>query len=620
MRFLKLFLILLMTVQASAGVITPPSVPQSFGSGSLPLRSGPVITCVGDSECAQGTVSNPATSTYYSSGYQVGTNGNSILGWLNNVSGGAFALDFVNQAYPGNIGGLYYVRFLTQGSGCPASTSVTITPSTPTGSPVNTPSTLSFTTTSGGLTPPAGTVLYEPVGSSQGSGYISTPTLTLSQTCTTPPTFGYALTGYGDWGVNGDTSAGWLPRVQNEVCAAKPDWAINIIGTNDLVAGVSAATINANVLAGLQAEEACGIRPILFPILPRTNGISSWTAPLDRVRIRINAWRRNLAMLTRQSAIASTTGLSTYPGLPYPVIFVDIDHLWTNATNSCTSSCSATTAIGDAIANMTYDGLHQSPLGAFTEALATWQEIRGLVASVTSFMPNSQNDYYDVTSNPAGNMLGTYGLFLGTTGTATAPCTTSSGTAAGWNISESGNAGMSCVGILETSRTDGLSGQRQVVTISDTGGGHTDKVTLATFVNFSTSYVSAGDQVYLEGDIDLSNLSQVEDAGCQLTETNTVVQGANSTFSGVVSGSSPIPDPNLSSSTIAQWHESSWLTDFGTTSAGSFKIHVRTPPITVRAGDTGWTEQCNIYLNGSSGTATATAKFGNIAVRKILTN
>jgi hypothetical protein len=229
--------------------------------------------------------------------------------------------------------------------------------------------------------------------------------------------------------------------------------------------------------------------------------------------------------------------------------------------------------------------------------------------------PNTQNDVYDATNNPGGNLLGTVGLMLGTTGTATAPCSTSSALATSWQLTESGNGSMSCAATQETTRTDGLPGQRQVVTISDAGGTATDKVTFAYYGNLTPS-LTAGDQIYLEGDIDLSNLAQVENVGCQLLESNTVQQASDSTFSGTVTGYNSTY-PNLASATIAKWNEARNLPDFGVTATGSFRLHVRTPPITVQSGDTGWTTQCVVYLNGSSGTATATAKFGNFAIRKV---
>jgi hypothetical protein len=174
---------------------------------------------------------------------------------------------------------------------------------------------------------------------------------------------------------------------------------------------------------------------------------------------------------------------------------------------------------------------------------------------------------------------------------------------------------MSCVATQETTRTDGLPGQRQIVTISDNGGTGSDKVTLAIYTNF-TSNLTAGDQIYLEGDVDFSNAVQVENVGCQINESNTVSQVASATFSGSVTGYNSTY-PNLASATIAKWNEARNLPDFGVTGTGSFRIHVRTPPITVQASDTAWTTQCVVYLNGSTGTATATVKFGNLAVRKV---
>lgn len=590
--------------EAAAPAIPPPAPVVSF-------RAGPILTCVGDSECVQGQVSNPPTSLYASTGasFQVGTNANSIIGWLGAMSGGGLVIDYVNQAYPGNYGGLDYIRIIKRGTGCPASTTVTVTPSTPTGTPANTAANLTFVTDASGNTPVLGTTINEPNATAQGSGYIANPSFSISVTCSSPPTFGYALTGAGSWGVNGDTTPNWIARIQSEVCKAKPDWAINIIGTNDIVSAVlTEAQINANTLTGLQSEQACGVRTVLVGIMPRTIGVGGWTQALDQERLRINAWRRNLALVSQNGQIVSTTGLATYGGLLNPVIYVDVDHLWNDPTQSGATA-------GNPVASNTIDGLHQSSVGAFYEALAIWNQMRTFFPQGGPNTPNTQNDVFNSSTNPAGNILGADGLFLGTTGTVTAPCSTSSGVATHWQILQSGNAGMSCVGTLETTRTDGLNGTRQVVTISDAGGAASDKVTLGDFVNF-TSSLSVGDQIYFEGDLDLSNLNQVQDVGCQLYENNpTAPQGANSTFSGNIGGYTSTP--NISSAQIAKLNEAKSLPDFGVTGTGSFRMHFRTPPLTVQSGDTGWNTQCVVWLNGATGTATATLKASNFAIRKI---
>jgi hypothetical protein len=591
-------------IAEAAAPAIPPSAP------SVTFRSGPTLSCVGDSECQQGTVSIPVGALYTVGTYQIGTFANSIVGWLGVVSGGGLVVDFANQSYPGSYNGLYYVRFLTRGTGCPANRTVTITPSTPTAAPINTPANLTFVTDSSGNTPVAGTTIYETVGANQGSGYAANPSFSINATCSMPPTFGYALTGSGSYGVNGDTTPNWLARIRAEVCAAKPDWAINVIGTNDVdQQTLSEGQIDANTLAGLQSEQSCGIRTILLGIAPRVIGVGGWTQAMDQERLRINAWRRNLALVTQNGVIASTTGLASYGGLPYPVIYVDVDHLWNDPTQS------GATAGNPAFAD-TIDGLHQSAIGAFYEALSAWNQMRTFFPQGQADVANTQNDIYSSSTNPAGNLLGTQGLFLGTTGTANAPCTTSSGTATNWNIQESGNAAMSCVGTIETTRTDGLPGQRQVVTISDAGGAATDKVTLADFLSLSSN-LSTGDQIYFEGDLDLSNLNQVENVGCQLFETNSgVSQAADTTFSGTTTGYSSTY-PNFNSANIAKLNEAKSLPDFGVTATGSFRMHFRTPPLTVQTGDTGWITQCVVYLNGSTGTATATIKAGNFTIRKM---
>lgn len=596
-------------VNGQLTAITP-----SYSGGTKPFRSGPVVTCVGDSECISGTTDVPNTAAYPSTaGYQVGTYSNGILGWLQSVSGGALALDFATDAYPGNYYGLAYMDIVTQGTGCPANTTVVVTPATPVTAPIHSPTPLTFTTDANGNTPVAGYRMIEPTSVAQGSGYTNLPTPTISVTCSTPPTFGWALTGVGAFGVNSEQTAAWLIRINNEVCAAKPDWAIILIGTNDLATGVAEATINANTLAGLQAMEACGIRPVLMGIGPRTIGVNGWTQTLDRARLRINAWRRNLSTLTQQGLIASTTGTPAYPNLPYPVFYVDADHYWSDPSQSGATA-------GNPFGSVVLDGLHQSSLGAFEEALTIWAEISPFVRPATRFVPNSQNDVYDATNNPAGNLLGTVGLFLGTSGVANAPCTTTSGVATGWTVYEFGNAAMSCVGTLETARTDGLAGVRQVETISDSSGTAADSVTLANTTNISANF-SAGDQVYLEGDIDISNMTNVGGFGCYFQEYNTVNQQTIQTNVGTPSSYTGYP--GFASATIAKWFEAANLPDWDITAGGlllgSFRVHIHTPPITVQTGDTNTYTNCVVYLDGALG-ATATVKFGNMAIRKANAN
>lgn len=619
-RLVVVWLVLMLAMtpieaQNQNGPMVPTTSP-AYASGSLPLRNGPTVTCLGDSECQQGSNANPAGSTYFNSQYVVGTAANSILGWLQVVSGGAFTLDFLTQGYPGNINGLIYAGILTQGTGCPASTSVTVTPSTPTGSPAHTPANLSFTTTAAGLTPAVGTRFYETVGANQGSGYNANPTFTLSQSCTVPPTFFYALNGVGGFGTNGDTTAGMLQRV-SDVCASQPDYVIFVGGTNDLAAGTAVSAINANTLAIMQGLEACGVRVILMGVSPRTIGIGGWTSTMDKARLRVNQYRRNLANLTRLNQLAGTTN-AAISGLPYPLVYAEIDHY-------CTDAIQSGATIGNALLTCTFDGLHQSPYGAMAYGLAIWHEIKGVIPAPLWNMPNSQNDLYDATNNPDGNLLGgTVGLMLGTTGTATAPCTTSSALAASWHLTFAAGTGaattnVSCVGTLETTRTDGLPGQRQIVTVSDASTNTSaDNVTFALFSNITAS-LSTGDLVYLEGDVDISNAVQLMYVGCEIVETNTINQVSESLLGGNYSnanGAIALP----TSAKLATWWEAKNLPDWQLTATGSYRMHIRTHPIKVQASDTGWTEQCITLFNGATGTATATFKFSDFAIRKLNVN
>ena len=210
------------------------------------------------------------------------------------------------------------------------------------------------------------------------------------------------------------------------------------------------------------------------------------------------------------------------------VVSFDVDHLWVDPAQSGGT-------IGNAFPTVSMDGLHPSVGGAFLYALAEYNVIKNW-ASPNVYMPNSQSDVYNASNNPAGNLLGTSGLMLGTTGTASGGCTTSSGVATSWQVNATVTGTLTCTGTLETTRTDGLAGQRQIITISDTGGGASEKVAFANYTNYSVNLTLGTDQIYGQADIDLSNLTNVEYVGCQLLETAPTSQQAISQNSGSVTG------------------------------------------------------------------------------------
>jgi lysophospholipase L1-like esterase len=581
---------------ASQAFAAAPAIPPSYVNPSVLLRqvTGLTASCAGDSTCWTGNINNPAGSAYAynNANFWVGSQANSELGWLAAISNNGLIYDPVTFGYGGSWGGLLYVVPLTAGV-CTPNATLTVTPGAPTGTPANAASAFTVTTNGAGQINQVGQKI---TPATQGSGYVAGMTFAVSGgTCSTAPTWTWALTGSGSFGTPGDTTAGTLYRIQNDVCANPPDILFIEAGINDITAGFSYASIVANLQASVQAAQACGIqRVVLAPLTPRNNGAGGWTVAMDQMRVRINGWMAAYAQLSRKAANSAAQ-----------VVAFDVDHLWTDATN----------ANGNPLSTMTYDGLHPSPNGALYWSLAAYAATKNWLAP-NAFMPNSYSDTYNAANNPAGSLIqgtGTpWGLFYGNSGTASGGCTTSSGVATSWQAPGSFTGTPTCVATLETSRTDGLSGQRQVVTTSVVTGGTNEQFQIVLFYNYSANLTLGTDLIFGQVDIDLSNLSNTEYVGTFITETATVPQWSTCLHGGSVGASYPLP----SSAQLAKPDDARNLTDFGKTAAGSFKITCRTPRIKTQAGATGYAFTIKSAGTASGVTWTETIKASNAAVRK----
>ena len=546
---------------------------------------GNIVTTFGDSTQQNGCSSNPAGTAYALSGtYTTGPQANCTLGWLTAFSGGGFQY-VASMGYTGSYGSLGRVVVLTSGL-CTPSTSLTFQPSAPTGgAPLNTAGTFIINTDANGFAT-VGTVINL---ATPGSGYVTGPTYTVSGgSCTTQPTLGYISTGWLGFGVPGDNTQGMIDRVTRDLCPAQPDIVINSFGVNDISQGVAEATITANIAQIVALEQACNIKVVLESIQARTNGVGGWTATMDKIRLMVNNYEQSLCARARLTSLTPN------------VVCVNSDKYWVDATN----------ANGDALGDKTIDGLHPSVGGAEYRALVIWDAIKQWVGQSQS-IPNSQNDAYDATNNPAGNLLGsTVGLFNGTGGTCTGTC---SGTlAASWVVDSSGTGTIAAAASIESTRTDGKPGQRQVLAVTDTAGGVGDRVRLST--PLGTSNVTLGtDKIQAQIFLDLSNLSNVEWVGCDLLESNpTNNQIALGVATGSVTGYT-INATMIPSATLAKIQEAKSLPDFGTTAAGSYTLQCTTPPITTQAASTGYT--LYVYIVGA-GTWSATVKASNARIWK----
>jgi len=564
------------------------SWPRSLGASAA---AAPTLEFGGDSISAWDDTSNPPGSNF-SGAYKTSTGASSILGWLDAISEHAFTIDLTRYGYVGSYQGIDHLIALTGGS-CPANTAIAITPSGGV-SPV------SATTNAAGAIPTGIAFMVPSAGQSQ--GFTTQPGYTFSPTCTTNPTLVAAITGTGTYGSYGDTSAGWLARAQLDACAKPTDFFVNIIDTNDITAGVAEATIVANDQAIIQAEIACGMIPVWVGTLPRNNGTGGWTQTMDKQRIRIN---RAVAQYIRTQV---PPGLGGAPGAYY----VDVDHYWTDPTSS----------LGNPLAAMTNDGLHPNPQGAFFVALAIWEQLRNRVAP-GRYQPASIDDVYDATNNPAGNLLlSASGQMSGTGGVANSNCI---GTvASGWTLGgPASGSGVGCAGSIESARSDGLPGIRQIVTIADTSGNQ-DSYTFANYNNYADA--APGDRVYMTAEIDISNAAGVMYVGCNLFENDSsgTAQQASALYGGHSATASPYP----TDAQIAKLQAKTLLPDIGLTdiaaassvanlqAAGSWRFSCRTPPITLQPNVTYPAPNIVAKLTGSS--SSVTLKIGNVAIRKLV--
>lgn len=69
-------------------------------------------------------------------------------------------------------------------------------------------------------------------------------------------------------GINGDTTAGMLARLDRDVIGDKPDLVIILGGTNDLLMEKEAEAVKSNLTAIIDRLRRCGISPIIITPIP----------------------------------------------------------------------------------------------------------------------------------------------------------------------------------------------------------------------------------------------------------------------------------------------------------------------------------------------------------------
>lgn len=115
-------------------------------------------------------------------------------------------------------------------------------------------------------------------------------------------------------GIGGNTTTQILARVDTDVLAYKPLLVVDECGTNDIIAGSTAAALIANKLALFTKYRSIGAKIIAFDIAPR----SGFDATMKQVAVDVNRWLYQQAATQRDISVvpystvmcdpASTTG------------------------------------------------------------------------------------------------------------------------------------------------------------------------------------------------------------------------------------------------------------------------------------------------------------------------
>lgn len=248
-------------------------------------------------------------------------------------------------------------------------------------------------------------------------------------------------------GVSGNTTTQILARV-SEITSLnpKPGWCMVGGGINDIVSGVSAATIIANLQAIYNELNRNNIRVIATTILP-CSAVN--TDALKAVLHSVNRWLKEYAWINPN------------------IVLVDWHHVI------------ADPATGLPATNMTTDGTHPTAQGAALLGSFLYNALNPLVPSVDLLANNIQ----DTATNILGN-----GFMTGD----------AAGVATGWAT----NLGTAPITASKVARTDGKPGVWQQIKATGAGTVYLNYTTDA--ANLGTKF-NVGDKVYGQIEFETDN-------------------------------------------------------------------------------------------------------------------
>jgi len=528
--------------------------------------STPRIQAFGDSRASYcGLNVNASSSTYANPALQYPSR--SPIAWANRFLRGRLNFD-LTQGYIGQFQAVFEVKVLNGGSN------------------YTSPS-VSFSGTGTGLTfgSPvlSGGVIKSVSVTAQGINFTSLPTLTVSDSTGSGASLQAVLGGTGTFGNAGETTTQCVNRLA-DIVAAPVDIVFVCIGTNDITNSVSAATSKANLQTIFDTLIQAGKFVVYCPDQARSYWASLSGSAITNARhqmYNVKRWAYQYALMVN----------GKNPNTSKRMLICDGEDFWADATSSS----------GNPLSLMTSDGLHWSTASAQAMGLRLAQQLEQALGLTGPANIVSQADGYDSTYNQDGALNFSW-LMTATPGSPTAPLTGS--IAGNFNAFRgSGSSTGTMAGSIESTRTDGLSGSRQVFTFSLGGGTSSEQYNFGITSSTISAYnISVGDTIIAECDMWLSGQASVNRLLLQIsfTQSGTVVMqgtdGDNSADTFIASGA--------------------YMALGGDSTPMTFK----TAPVVVPSGTDHFTCYATLGFNasGSAGSATATWKIGNFRIRKVV--
>ncbi len=281
-------------------------------------------------------------------------------------------------------------------------------------------------------------------------------------------------------GIGGDDMSETDARLQAILDTMPETHLVFCVGTNDINAGVSLATLNSRFVQLTTRTINSGKIPDWVPVFPRnaTDGANDWgsvgntQAEKRKIMVAHNEYREKYCR--------------------------ELGIIYTPAHTKISA------ADGQAATGMTVDGLHLS-------AIAGWSVAGDWIQSHEHMLPKRNNnfnayDVYDASTNPYGNILngaltGTGGAISSGSGTGTVTGTIPNN----FQLQKSTSTTTDCVAAI-VSRTDGLPGNVLELTFTSYGTGSVSENWRLNYWTGSTTSLASwavnGDWLYMGAEIE----------------------------------------------------------------------------------------------------------------------